>query len=198
MALSDIPGLEELTRRPLRLAPNRVYRLWKGGALLDRLQGKPQPEDTHFPSFDLGMGCFNHRATGPAYVEQHTLAPRILHEDPQGREEILIGPEDTPCFGASRLTVRGTVPDRDWGRCAIGIVIEGRGWLTGPGDDLPLQPGTTLFLPAASRHHGYRSTQDAPRAHRVLPAFGGRSRPPVLTLRQSPFFPRNALDPVVR
>ncbi len=360
MALPDMARLEELTRRPLRLAPNRVYRLWRGGALLDRLQGKPHPEDTHFPeewvgsttisrlsgrppdeglshvllpdgstvvlkslieafpeamlgaahvarqgrelsvlcklldaavrlpiqchpdrafarqylqsafgkteawviigtrvingvppyilfgfregvteqdfrrmvraqdipaqvaalnrlevrpgqvylvtagtphaigpgvfmvevqepsdlvvnteftvgeirrtpeqcfmglSFDLGMGCFNHRAKGPAYVEQHTLAPRILHEDPQGREEILIGPEDTPCFGASRLTVRGTVPDRDRGRCAIGIVIEGRGWLTGPGDDLPLQPGTTLFLPAASRHHGYRSTPDAP------------------------------------
>ncbi|HYL82011.1 MAG TPA: type I phosphomannose isomerase catalytic subunit, partial [Candidatus Acidoferrum sp.] len=43
-----------MTRRPLPLLPNRVYRVWKGGALLDRMLGKPQPEDTHFPEDWVG------------------------------------------------------------------------------------------------------------------------------------------------
>ncbi|MFA5027160.1 MAG: class I mannose-6-phosphate isomerase [Candidatus Methylomirabilota bacterium] len=41
--------LEPLARRPLPLAVNRVYRQWIGGAILDRLQGRPEPRDGHFP-----------------------------------------------------------------------------------------------------------------------------------------------------
>jgi hypothetical protein len=92
-------------------------------------------------------------------VERHRLRPRLVHEDDEAREEVLIGPEDTPCFGAVRLTVRGTVPDRDRGRCYIGIVTGGRGRLTGPGCELPLQCGTTLFVPAASEHEAYYATE---------------------------------------
>lgn len=112
--------------------------------------------------FDLGMRCFNYEAAGMEYVRQHTLRPRIIQEGEAGCEEVLIGPEDTPCFGATRLTVRGAVPDRDRGRCHIGIVIEGSGHLTGPGLDLPLQAGATFFNPAASRHESYRAAPGAP------------------------------------
>lgn len=112
--------------------------------------------------FDLGMRCFNYQAAGMAFLRRHTLSPRITCEDGQGREEVLIGPEDTPCFGAARLTVRGTVVDRDRGRCCIGIVTEGRGHLTGPGCDLTIEPGTTLFIPAASRHEAYRAAPGTP------------------------------------
>lgn len=360
MTARDLPRLQALTRQPLRLAPNRVYRVWKGGALLDRLQGRPNPEDSHFPEewvgsttvtrlpgrgpeeglsrialpdgstlllkslveafpeamlgpahvaghgkelgvlcklldsavrlpiqchpdrafarqylnsdfgkteawlildtraidgvlpyilfgfregvteesfrrmvktqdipaqvvalnrlevqpgqvylvsagtphaigpgvfivevqeptdlvanseytvgeirrteaqcfmglgFDLGMRCFNHQAAGMEYVRRHALLPRILWEDSHGGEEILIGPEDTSCFGAARLAVRDNVPDRDRGRCYIAIVTEGRGRLAGSGCDLALQPGTTLFIPAASEHRAYRATPEAP------------------------------------
>ena len=113
-------------------------------------------------SFDLGMRCFNYRAAGMEYARRHTLLPRTLQEDSQGHEEILIGPESTPCFGAARLTVRGTTPDRDRGRCYIGIVTEGRGQLTGPGCDVALHPGTTLCIPAVSQHQAYRALPDAP------------------------------------
>jgi mannose-6-phosphate isomerase len=112
--------------------------------------------------FDLGMRCFNYQAVGMEYVRQHTLLPRIIQEGEEGREEVLIGPEDTPCFGAARMTVRGTVPDRDQGRCYIGIVTEGRGGLTGPGLDLALQPGATFFIPAASCHQAYRAAPEGP------------------------------------
>ncbi len=113
-------------------------------------------------SFDLGMRCFNYQAAGTAFVRQHMLLPRILQEAEQGREETLISPEDTPCFGVGRLIVRGMVPERDRGLCYIGIVVEGRGHLTGPGCDITLQPGTTFFIPAASRHEGYRAAPGGP------------------------------------
>jgi mannose-6-phosphate isomerase len=107
--------------------------------------------------FDLAMRCFDYRAAGASFVDRLRLAPRILHEDGRGREEVLIGPEHTPCFGADRLTVRGTVPDRDRGRCYIGIVTEGRGRLAGRACDLTLGPGSTLFVPAASEHEAYHA-----------------------------------------
>ena len=112
--------------------------------------------------FDLGMQCFNYEAVGLEYVRRHTLLPRIIQENGDAREEVLIGPEDTTCFGAARLTVRGTVSDRDRGRCYIGIVIEGRGHLAGPSGDLPLQTGATVFVPAASRHESYHAAPGAP------------------------------------
>lgn len=58
--------------------------------------------------------------------------------------------------------IRGTVTDRDRGRCFIGILAEGRGHLTGPGIDLALQPGTSFFIPAASQHQAYRAAPEAP------------------------------------
>ena len=112
--------------------------------------------------FDLGMRCFNYEAAGMTFVRRHRLLPRILLDGEEACEEVLIGPEDTPCFAATRLTVRGTVRDGDRGRCYIGIVTEGRGCLTGPGLNLPLQPGAIFFSPAASRHESYGAAPGAP------------------------------------
>jgi mannose-6-phosphate isomerase len=112
--------------------------------------------------FDLGMQCFDYRAAGMEHVRRCTLAPRLIAEDGGGREECLIGPEDTPCFGVSRLLVTGAVPDRDRGRCYIGIVTDGRGSIDGPDAPIALEPGTTFFVPAASEHWGYRATSDVP------------------------------------
>jgi mannose-6-phosphate isomerase len=112
--------------------------------------------------FDLGMRCFNYQAVGLDFVRRHTLVPRILHKDTQGCEEILIGPEDTPCFGAARLGVRGAVPDRDRGRCYVGIVIEGQGQLIGPDIAMPLRAGATFFIPAVSLHEAYQATPAFP------------------------------------
>ena len=109
--------------------------------------------------FDLGMSCFDYRGTGMAHVERHRLASRTLRDDPAGSEEVLIGPEHTPCFGMVRLTVRDRIPERDRGRCYVGIVIEGDGTLLGPGGDMPLSAGTTFFVPAASEHEAFRAAK---------------------------------------
>lgn len=112
--------------------------------------------------FDLGMRCFDFGAAGPDYVSRHRLLPRTLRDDSAGVEEILVGPEDTPCFGMARVTVRDQVSDRDRGRCYVGIVIEGRGRLTGAACDLSLQAGGTFFVPAASEHAGFEAASGRP------------------------------------
>ena len=112
--------------------------------------------------FELGVRCFNFEAKGMEYVRRHMLSPEVIYEDGHGREEILVGPQHTPCFGAGRLIVRGRVADKDRGRCYIAIVAEGQGRLMGPEGAMPLRRGTTLFVPAASRHHGYEATPGAP------------------------------------
>jgi mannose-6-phosphate isomerase len=112
--------------------------------------------------FDLAMQCFDYRAAGTEHVRRCTLAPRLISEDGGGREERLIGPEDTPCFGAGRLAVTGVVPDRDRGRCYVAIVTKGTGWIDGPAGPIVLEEGTTYFVPAASEHTRYRAAPDNP------------------------------------
>jgi mannose-6-phosphate isomerase len=108
--------------------------------------------------FDLGMRCFNYQATGEAYVSRNRLVPRTAWEDSAGVEELLVAPEHTPCFGMTRLSVRDRVPDRDRGRCYVGIVVAGQGRLAGPAGNLPLCAGATFFVPAASEHATYEPT----------------------------------------
>jgi mannose-6-phosphate isomerase len=119
--------------------------------------------------FDLAMSCFDYRGTGLAHVARHRLAPRTLRDDADGAEAVLIGAEHTRCFGMARLTARGWVPDRDRGRCYIGIVIEGRGRLRGPAGDTPLQAGSTFFVPAYSAHDGFQGDEE--RALAVIKCF---------------------------
>lgn len=108
--------------------------------------------------FDLAMTCFNHQAVGQAFVDAHRLIPRAVSDQPEAREEVLIGPEDTSYFGASRLTLHGSLSDRDRGRCYVGIVIAGEGAIEGDGAPIALRAGTTFFMPAASQHRSFRAT----------------------------------------
>jgi len=112
--------------------------------------------------FDLGMSCFNYRAAGPDFVARRRLAPRLLVEEPEAREERLIGPDDTPSFGAGRLTVWGRTRDRDRGRCYAGVVTAGRGEIETTAGPLSLRAGSTLFVPADSRHDAYRAAPGEP------------------------------------
>jgi mannose-6-phosphate isomerase len=46
--------MDELLTLPLRLPSNRVYRFYRGGALMDRFRGAPEPQDTVFPEDWVG------------------------------------------------------------------------------------------------------------------------------------------------
>jgi hypothetical protein len=54
MAAQHLADLASLTRRPLSLLRNRVYRLWRGGALPDCFQGQPDPADRNVPEEWVG------------------------------------------------------------------------------------------------------------------------------------------------
>ncbi len=111
---------------------------------------------------DLAMGCFDYTAAGPDFVRRHTLTPHSIRQDADAAEEILIGPADTPCFGATRLTVRRSAPLGTEGRAHIGIVVSGRGVLVHPEGEIPLAAASSLFVPAASRHGIYRANPGDP------------------------------------
>jgi mannose-6-phosphate isomerase len=127
--------------------------------------GLPRTEEQCFLGlgFDLGMRCFDYTTAGIPGVRQNTLIPRTLRRDIDGCEELMIGPEHTPYFGASRLVVQRTAADRDHGECYIGIVTQGRGQILSSGSEpLPLRPGRAFFVPAASRHQAIRADPSAP------------------------------------
>jgi mannose-6-phosphate isomerase len=46
--------LREVLSQPIPLSSNRVYRFYKGGALIDRFRGDPQPRDTDYPEDWVG------------------------------------------------------------------------------------------------------------------------------------------------
>jgi mannose-6-phosphate isomerase len=125
-----------------------------------RLFGRTEEQAFMGLPFERAMECFDYAAAGPEFVERHRLKPRPLAGQAGAREEILIADEDTPYFGAARFSVDGSAADRDRGRCYIGIVIEGSGVIEGDGAPIPIRAGATFFVPAASRHAGYRAIGD--------------------------------------
>lgn len=77
--------------RILRLAPNRVWRNYRGGRILDALEGKPSPQDTHFPEDWLASTTHAVSAGREQIVEgissveldgQALPLPQILQQDP--------------------------------------------------------------------------------------------------------------------
>jgi mannose-6-phosphate isomerase len=66
MTSQRLGDLEPLTRQPLRLSRNRVYRLWRGGAVLDRFQGQPDPADANTPEEWVGSTTVSRLPGRPA------------------------------------------------------------------------------------------------------------------------------------
>lgn len=88
------------------------------------------------------------------------------------QEKVLVGPEDTDCFSARELTVVSDVADPYAGRAYSGIVVEGSGEMPLEGGTVTLSRGDTFFVPASSRHLGYRSS----RGMRIIASFPPEAR----------------------
>ncbi len=61
----DARALHTLTRQPLQLAPNPVYRSYMGGALLEALRGEEHPKDSQFPEEWIGSTTASRLAGRP-------------------------------------------------------------------------------------------------------------------------------------
>lgn len=133
-----------------------------------RLFGRTEEQAYLGLGFELALSCFDYQVAGEALVRSLRLQPRPLRASAGGIEERLIGPEDTPCFGATRLSVSDRIEDGDRGRGYAAIVTEGEGVIDGP-EPVPLRAGATLFVPAASRHVAYRAARGRLRLIKCFP-----------------------------
>ena len=104
---------------------------------------------------DLALDVFDF--AGPLGME--AVASATIHRRPGNTvsESILVGREDTDCFSAVELTVVMDLAEPHRGRAYSGIVVEGSGEIVLDGGTEPLRQGDTFFVPAASRHLGFRS-----------------------------------------
>ena len=94
----------ELSRRILTFLPERVWRSYPGGATLDRLEGKPEPRDDHWPEDWVGSTT---EAVNPIERPAGEGLSRIAEGDhPRFREVLandpvaLLGDEHFQTFGA--------------------------------------------------------------------------------------------------
>lgn len=100
--------LDEIIRGPIRLAPNRVWRMYAGGAVLGRLQGDPDPVDSEFPEEWVGS-TVQASNPGPHYREGEGLAliaegladPVRLKTLIERFPEVLLGPDHVRAFGSN-------------------------------------------------------------------------------------------------
>jgi len=76
--------MDELLRLPLRLPPNRVYRFYRGGDLIDRFRGAAEPEDTVFPEDWVGS------TTAAINPPKHTYAGEGLSHVELGGKDVVI------------------------------------------------------------------------------------------------------------
>ncbi len=52
--MPDKEKMRQALQRPIRLTANRVYRFYRGGYLIDKFRGAPDPQDTQFPEDWIG------------------------------------------------------------------------------------------------------------------------------------------------
>src|SRR5512140_3091746 len=100
--------VDEIIRGPIQLAPNRVWRMYTGGAMLGRLQGDPAAADTAFPEEWVGS-TVQASNPGPHYRDGEGLAmiaeglpdPVRLKTLLEKYPEELLGPDHVRVFGTN-------------------------------------------------------------------------------------------------
>ena len=114
---------------------NLTYRLWDWG----RLDAEGRPRDLHV---EQALGCVDF-ACGPRHVQ----APRALRHGPPHCEEALV---ESAWFIMHRHTASQRFCLRCDGRFRVLMVLEGQATLRCPGQEMSLQRGDTVLVPAAA------------------------------------------------
>ncbi|MCC7355611.1 MAG: phosphoheptose isomerase [Anaerolineae bacterium] len=103
--------------------------------------------------FDLALQTFDYRGETVRQVQSRCkVTPRLLCQETGGSEWELIGPGQTPYFGAHRLDVQRSL-DIPAGRCYLAIIIAGEGTIVSDKGYTPAHRGETFFLPATLGPH---------------------------------------------
>lgn len=96
-------------KQPFTLLPNRVWRTYQGGRILDQMQGKPDPTDSHFPEDWVGSAT---RAANPG--REHLSGEGIGRAQSPGGETYTMAelytasPEEA--LGAAHVAAYGSQP----------------------------------------------------------------------------------------
>ena len=101
-------ALRELTSAPMLLAPNRVWRMYKGGAMIDRLMGVAEPKDSEFPEEWVGStvqasnpGVHFRQGEGLALVSGNIPEPISIKHIIERYPEEILGAQHVKSYGTS-------------------------------------------------------------------------------------------------
>lgn len=90
------------------LAPNRVWRMYKGGAMIDRLKGAVDPKDSEFPEEWVGStvqasnpGTHNREGEGLALVSTNIPEPVSIKKVIELFPEEILGMQHVKTYGTS-------------------------------------------------------------------------------------------------
>lgn len=100
------PLVASMSKSPVVLLPNRVWRFYTGGLMIDRFRGEPSAVDTHYPEEWVGslVQAVNpepHYKQGEGLqlvtVDQQTIRlKRVIEENPEG----MLGKEHAKTYGS--------------------------------------------------------------------------------------------------
>jgi mannose-6-phosphate isomerase len=100
--------LRELTTSPMLLAPNRVWRMYKGGAMIDRLKGAADPKDSEFPEEWVGStvqasnpGTHYREGEGLAVISASLSDPVSIKKVIELYPEEILGAQHVKTYGTS-------------------------------------------------------------------------------------------------
>lgn len=99
---------------------------------------------------DVAMSVFDFGKYGKSAVAQCKISPKTLFRGDGVLTELLIGKEDTPCFGEKRYTLSGGSVTLSSGP-SVFAVVEGCGTLVGENYSRELHKGDYWFMPYAAR-----------------------------------------------
>lgn len=102
---------------------------------------------------EKAMGCYHY--VGRRYQENLAtcLVPsQTLSETEGGVETLLLGPEQTPFFSVTRLSVHKDMKARHTGTFSIAIILAGKGELVCETGRFAVKQGDELFLPAGIKN----------------------------------------------
>lgn len=96
-------------RQPLELLPNRVWRTYTGGLLLDRIEGAADPADGHFPEDWVGSATRAVNAGREELADEGIAAARTADGDVHSMEYVYTS-DPVAALGAAHVEAFGPQP----------------------------------------------------------------------------------------
>jgi mannose-6-phosphate isomerase len=100
---------------------------------------------------DFALRIFDYSPLPVDKVREHCrITPRLMDSGPGLTRDLLIGPEQSPCFSIFRLNVTGTADFSPDGRLGIAVVASGAGDVIAGTHRLAVRQGSTFLVAASS------------------------------------------------